>query len=71
LARVFKVGELDDLLNQHGFQRIGVDFAFLTFDGRGSRLGKILKPFRGLMRTLEELLLRRFGVSIVSCYQKM
>jgi len=53
------------------FQRIGVDFAFLTFDGRGSRLGKILKPFRGLMRTLEELLLRRFGVSIVSCYQKM
>jgi SAM-dependent methyltransferase len=69
LARVFTLHELDNLLLPMDFERIGVDFAFPTFE-RGSCLGRAMRPFRNLMRFLERTPLKVFGVSIVACYQK-
>ena len=69
LARVFTLYELDNLLLPLGFRRMGVDFAFPTFE-RGSRIGRAMRPFRNLMRFLERTPLKIFGVSIVACYQK-
>src|SRR5207249_11385808 len=69
LANVFGVSQLDSLMRCHGFCRTGLDFAFPTFE-RGSRFGKVLRPFGCLMRLLEESPLRPFGVSIIASYQK-
>jgi SAM-dependent methyltransferase len=68
LARALTVRELDSLLLPLGFERVGLDFAFPTFE-RGSRMGKMMRPFRNLMRFLEHTPLRIFGVSIVACYE--
>jgi SAM-dependent methyltransferase len=68
LARVFTVRALDRLLTKNGLFRTGLDYAFPTFE-RGSRLGRWMRPFRGLMRLAEESPLRTFGVSIVAAYQ--
>lgn len=69
LARAFTIRELDSLLLPLGFRRIGTDFAFPTLE-RGSRIGRVMRPLRGIMRLLERTPLRVFGVSIVACYQK-
>jgi 2-polyprenyl-3-methyl-5-hydroxy-6-metoxy-1,4-benzoquinol methylase len=69
LANVFGVSELDSILKIYGFYRTGLDFAFPTFE-RGSRLGKIMKPFRSVMNLLENSPLKCLGVSIIASYQK-
>jgi SAM-dependent methyltransferase len=68
LARVFTVADLDRLLVKHGFVRIGLDYAYPTFE-RGNRLGRLMRPFRTVMRLGEESPLKIFGVSIVAAYQ--
>lgn len=70
LARVFTVRSLDQIILPVGFRRIGLAFAFSTFE-RGSQWGKLMRPFRKLMRWLEHTPLRVFGVSIVAVYQKV
>jgi SAM-dependent methyltransferase len=69
LARVFTPNDLQRLLTTRGFQRLGLDYAYPTFE-RGNQLGRMARPLKGLMRTLEQSPLRRFGVSIVTSYQK-
>jgi SAM-dependent methyltransferase len=69
LARVFTANDLQRLLLPRGFRRLGLDYAYPTFE-RGNRLGRLARPLKGLMRTLEDSSLRRFGVSIVTSYQK-
>jgi SAM-dependent methyltransferase len=69
LARVFTAGDLQRLLLPRGFERLDLDYAYPTFE-RGNRLGRIAKPLKGLMRTLEDSPLKRFGVSIVTSYRK-
>jgi SAM-dependent methyltransferase len=69
LARVFTLRGLDRLLVPLGFDRVKADFAFPTFE-RGSRMGRIMRPLRNLVRLLERTPLRVLGVSIVVCYQK-
>lgn len=70
LARVFTLCELDGLLFPLGFSRVGVDFAFPTFE-RGSRLGRLVRPFRRFVRLLEHTPLKIVGVSIVAAYRKV
>lgn len=69
LARVFTARDLQRLLLPRGFERLDLDYAYPTFE-RGNRLGRLARPLKGLMRTLEDSPLRRFGVSIVTSYQK-
>jgi hypothetical protein len=66
---VFTANDLQRLLLPRGFSRLGVDYAYPTFE-RGNRLGRLARPLKRLMRTLEYSPLRRFGVSIVTAYQK-
>ncbi len=69
LARVFTARDLQRLLLPRGFERLDLDYAYPTFE-RGNRLGRLARPLKGLMRTLEDSPLRRFGVSIVTSYRK-
>jgi len=69
LARVFTANDLQRLLLPRGFSRLSLDYAYPTFE-RGNRLGRLARPLKGLMRKLEYSPLRRFGVSIVTSYQK-
>jgi SAM-dependent methyltransferase len=69
LARVFTANDLQRLLLPRGFSRLGLDYAYPTFE-RGNRLGRLARPLKRLMRTLEHSPLRSFGVSIVTAYQK-
>jgi SAM-dependent methyltransferase len=70
LARVFTARDLQRLLLSRGFERIALDYAYPTFE-RGNRLGRLARPLKGLMRTLEDSPLRMFGVSIVASYRKL
>jgi SAM-dependent methyltransferase len=69
LARVFTANDPQHLLLPRGFRRLDLDYAYPTFE-RGNQLGRIARPLRGLMRTLEQTRLRRFDVSLVASYQK-
>lgn len=69
LARVFTAEDLQQLLLPRGFSRVGLDYAYPTFE-RGHRMGRLARPLKSTMRMLEDSRLNRFGVSIVASYQK-
>jgi SAM-dependent methyltransferase len=66
-ARNFSAGELKRLMGRHGLAEIGVDYVMPPFD-RWAWGRRWLKP---LTERLEGSPLGRFGVSIVSVYEKL
>lgn len=70
LARVFKVRDLDSLFISQGLIRVGLDYAWPTFEHGGNPYQKFLKPLFGLMRRLECSPVRFFGTSVIVRYVK-
>ncbi len=70
LARVFTVRDLDFLFLQDGLTRVGVDYAWPTFEHGGNRFQHYLKPLFGLMRKMEGSPLKMFGSSVIARYVK-
>jgi SAM-dependent methyltransferase len=69
LARVFTVRALDELFRAAGFRRVGLDYAWPTFEHGGNPFQRYLRLLYGTMRRLERSPLRCFGTSIVAAYQ--
>jgi SAM-dependent methyltransferase len=70
LARVFTASDLDSLFVSQGLTRVGLDYAWPTFEHGGNRLQSVLKPLFGAMRALEESPFRMFGTSVIVRYIK-
>ena len=70
IARVFTVGDLDRLFVTIGLKRVGLRYAWPTFEHGGNPFQRYLKPLFGLMRKLESSPLRSFGSSVVVRYVK-
>lgn len=70
IARVFTVGDLDRLFVRHGLKRVGLGYAWPTFEHDGNPIQKYVRPLFGLMRKLENSPLRMFGSSVVVRYLK-
>ena len=70
IARVFTVRDLDSLFVSNGLTRVGVDYAWPTFEHGGNRFQGALRPLFGLMRTMESSPLRMFGTSVITRYVK-
>ncbi len=65
LARVFTVRKLDQIFLPFKFRRVGLDYAWPTFEHGGNRFQPLLRPLFGAMRWMERSPLRMFGTSIV------
>ena len=70
LARVFKASDLDQLFVKRGLHRAGRDYAWPTFEHGGNRFQPLLKPFFGVMRTMEASPFKLFGSSVIVRYVK-
>ena len=70
VARVFTVRDLDSLFVTNGLSRVGVDYAWPTFEHGGNRFQGLLRPLFGLMRKMESSPLRMFGSSVITRYVK-
>jgi len=70
LARVFTASDLDSLFVSQGLTRVGIDYAWPTFEHGGNRLQPVLKPLFGMMRALEESPFRMFGTSVIVHFVK-
>lgn len=71
-ARVFKVGDLDELFLPLNLKLVAVDYAWPTFEHGGNRLQSVFKLLYGTMRRIERapMPLRMFGTSVIVKYKK-
>ena len=70
LARVFTVRDLDSLFVTRGLKRTAVDYIWPTFEHGGNYFQPYLKPLFGLMRVMEDSILKMFGTSVMVRYVK-